>query len=115
MVGKAGEGREREAEGGEAGGERGIIRTCGEEIEEVSQAVQSQNQDEIQDEIGDLLFSVVNLARKLKVEPEAALRGANAKFTRRFNHVEEKAEPNLESLSLDEMEVLWQLAKRNRL
>ncbi|MEP3654978.1 MAG: nucleoside triphosphate pyrophosphohydrolase [Litorimonas sp.] len=93
----------------------GPIEKLREEIEEVGQAVKSQDQGEIEAEIGDLLFSVVNLARKLKVEPEAALRGANAKFTRRFSHVEEKAEPNLEALSLDEMEVLWQLAKQNGL
>jgi len=62
-----------------------------------------------------LLFSVVNLARKLDVEPEAALRNANTKFTRRFNAVEEMAQPNLEALSLDEMETLWQTAKRNGL
>jgi ATP diphosphatase len=54
----------------------------------------------------------VNLARKLKVEPEAALRQANAKFTQRFNAVEDKAAGELESLSLDEMEDLWQAAKR---
>jgi ATP diphosphatase len=90
----------------------GPVEKLREEIEEVSQAVRSQNQDEIAAEIGDLLFSVVNLARKLKVEPEAALRQANAKFTQRFNAVEDKAAGELESLSLDEMEDLWQAAKR---
>jgi len=93
----------------------GPVEKLREEIEEVSQAVASQDQVEIESEIGDLLFSVVNLARKLKVEPEAALRNANAKFTRRFNAVEEMADPNLEALSLDEMEALWQAAKQNGL
>ena len=65
--------------------------------------------------MGDLLFSVVNLARKLGVEPEASLRQANAKFTRRFNAVEDRAKSELETLSLDEMEALWQAAKRDGL
>lgn len=93
----------------------GPVEKIREEIEEVSQAVYTQNQSEIEAEIGDLLFSVVNLARKLKVEPEAALRQANNKFTRRFNAVEANAEPNLEALSLEEMETLWQAAKRDGL
>jgi len=84
-----------------------------EEIEEVREAVADGNDDEIEDEIGDLLFSVVNLARKLKVDPEAALRRANGKFTQRFNEIEKRAEPDLKSLSLDEMETLWQAAKRD--
>lgn len=83
-----------------------------EEIQEVKDAVVSGDTNEIESEIGDLLFSVVNLARKLEVDPEVALRGANDKFTRRFNAVEENAKPNLQSLTLDEMEVLWQAAKK---
>ena len=93
----------------------GPVEKLREEIEEVSQAVLAQSQDEIEAEIGDLLFSVVNLARKLNVEPEAALRNANAKFTRRFNSVETRADPDLEALTLDEMEALWQAAKRDGL
>lgn len=93
----------------------GPIEKLREEIEEVSEAVQAQDQSEIEAEIGDLLFSVVNLARKLKVEPEAALRKANSKFTRRFNAVEDSAKPNLAALNLDEMELLWQAAKRDGL
>lgn len=94
---------------------RGPIEKLREEIEEVGEAVEAEDPAEIEAEIGDLLFSVVNLARKLKVEPEAALRNANSKFTNRFNAVEENAEPSLEALSLDEMEALWQAAKRNGL
>ena len=65
-------------------------------------------------EVGDLLFTAVNLARHLKVDPEAALRGANAKFERRFAHIESRlAEDGRtpESASLDEMESLWAEAK----
>src|SRR3990170_1657338 len=57
------------------------------------------------DEMGDLLFAVVNLARKLNIEPEAALREANRKFETRFRAIE--AEPGFTDMSLEEMESLW--------
>src|SRR5918995_6988285 len=57
------------------------------------------------EEMGDLLFAVVNLARHLNIEPEAALREANRKFEARFRAIE--AEPGFESMTLDEMEALW--------
>jgi nucleoside triphosphate diphosphatase len=69
----------------------------------------------LQDEIGDLLFACANLARHLKVEPEAALRHGNAKFERRFRRVEQKLNERGRSpaeASLDEMEALWQQAKK---
>ncbi|MDH3195282.1 MAG: nucleoside triphosphate pyrophosphohydrolase [Hyphomicrobiales bacterium] len=72
------------------------------------------NHDRLEDEIGDLLFSVANLARHLKIEPEAALRRTNAKFRRRFGYIEERLRASGQSLdaaSLDEMEALWQAAK----
>jgi nucleoside triphosphate diphosphatase len=62
------------------------------------------------DELGDLLFAVVNLSRHLNIEPEAALREANAKFERRFRAIEET--PGFEGLSLDEKEELWVAAKK---
>jgi len=93
----------------------GPVEKIREEIEEVNDAVKSGNSDEIQSEIGDLLFSVVNLARKINVKPEAALRSANAKFARRFNDVENAAKPDLEALTLEEMEILWQAAKQKGL
>ena len=69
-------------------------------------------------EVGDLLFATVNLARHLKVDPETALRGANAKFERRFAHIEHRLAERgqtLESASLDEMESLWIEAKAKEL
>jgi ATP diphosphatase len=69
----------------------------------------------LQDEVGDLLFACVNLARHLKVDPEAALRHGNAKFERRFRQVEQKLNRNGRSpaeASLDEMEALWRQAKK---
>ncbi len=89
----------------------GPVEKLREEIEEVSVAVKTQNQSDIESEMGDLLFSVVNLARKLEVEPEQALRSANAKFTRRFTYVEDNAGSSLDTLNLEEMETLWQAAK----
>ena len=64
------------------------------------------------DELGDLLFAVVNLARHLNVEPEAALREANRKFERRFRAIE--TAPGFADLPLDEKEALWVAAKRSQ-
>jgi len=82
--------------------------------EEAREILDAPSQAEREEEIGDLLFVVANLARHLKVDPEAALRGANAKFTRRFHHIEATLaargiKPG--DASLEEMEALWQEAK----
>jgi nucleoside triphosphate diphosphatase len=77
-----------------------------EELDEISAAA---SDDEREDEIGDLLFAVVNLARHLKVDPEVALRRANAKFERRFRAIE--TADGFTDLSLDEKEALWTAAK----
>ena len=91
-----------------------VLAKIREETEEVEQALAGQGPAAVQDEIGDLLFAVVNLARKAKVEPDRALRRANAKFIRRFAHIESSLATrgsNLESASLAEMEALWIEAK----
>src|ERR1700733_1408871 len=80
--------------------------------EEAREVLDAQTQDEREDEIGDLLFVVANLARHLKVDPEAALRRSNAKFTRRFRHIEDALGPRMGQAGLTEMEALWQEAKR---
>ncbi|MFS8085541.1 MAG: nucleoside triphosphate pyrophosphohydrolase [Acidobacteriota bacterium] len=77
--------------------------------EELAELDAEQAQARREEELGDLLFAVVNLARKLKIEPEAALRAANAKFERRFRQIE--TAPGFETLNLDEMEQLWVKAK----
>ena len=64
------------------------------------------------EELGDLLFAVVNLARHLNIEPEAALRDANAKFERRFRKIEKAA--GFETMTLDEKEALWVAAKKSQ-
>jgi ATP diphosphatase len=66
----------------------------------------------LREELGDLLFAVVNLARFLKIEPEAALREANKKFERRFRAIEKT--PGFTSMNLDEMEELWAAAKKDQ-
>lgn len=86
-----------------------------EEIEEVTEALEKGTAAEIEDEIGDLLFAVVNLARHGGVDPESALRRSNAKFRRRFGHIESELAAGgrtLAASSLDEMEALWVAAKR---
>lgn len=79
--------------------------------EELGELASAPDQDAREDEMGDLLFTVVNLARHLEVDPEVALRRASAKFERRFRHME--SEGPLQSLALDELEARWQRAKRS--
>jgi MazG family protein len=87
-----------------------------EELGELDGARQEGAQEKIEDEVGDLLFVLVNVARFLKVDPEQALRNTNAKFRRRFAHVEEGLDARgktLDAASIGEMEELWQAAKRS--
>ena len=87
-----------------------------EEAAELRAELQGADKARLQDEVGDLLFVLANLARKLDLDPEAALRHANHKFTRRFGHIEEQADlagKNLNDMSLEEMEAYWQQAKRS--
>jgi len=82
--------------------------------EEAAELVQAADDIERREEVGDLLLVMVNLARRLGVDAEAALRGASAKFARRFASIERAAaarEVDLRSLSLEELEELWQAAK----
>ena len=78
-----------------------------EEIEEVATA----SPQHVEEEIGDLLFAVVNWARHLGVDPEAALRSGNAKFERRFRAMEQLAGADFPTLELAEQEALWQRVK----
>lgn len=84
-----------------------------EELEEVQQARRMGDPDAVAEEIGDLLFVIANLGRKLAVDPEEALRQANAKFTRRFRHIEARLEQEPEAKGdLAAMEAFWVEAKR---
>jgi MazG family protein len=83
--------------------------------EERAELAACENQDEREGELGDMLFTLVNLARFMKVDPEQALRRTNAKFRRRFAYVEEQLKQRgttFAASSLAEMESLWQEAKR---
>lgn len=81
-------------------------------IDEEVAEIEAASPDTIAEEVGDLLFSVVNWARHLGVDPEAALRAGNAKFERRFRAMEQAAGDAFASLDLDEKEALWRNAKR---
>ena len=93
---------------------RAVLDKIVEESREVAEAVASGERAHVEDEIGDLFFVMVNLARHAGVDPETALRGANAKFERRFGYVEQElrakgSEPSRASLA--EMDALWDEAK----
>ncbi len=81
-----------------------------EELDETDAAARAGAPSEMHEEVGDLLFAVANLARKLGVDPEAALRDANAKFDRRFRHVEARARQDgvpLAEAGLDRLDGYW--------
>ena len=91
-----------------------VIAKLEEEIAEFRAAQKSGSADEMEDELGDLMFTIVNLARFAKVDPEQALRRTNAKFRKRFAHVEQRLAEDGEEVagtSIDRMEALWQEAK----
>ncbi len=92
-----------------------VIDKLREELDELLEAMSSADEPAIAEEVGDLLFVAVNLARHLKVDPEAGLRAANAKFERRFRFIESelrKAGKDLQDCSLEELDGLWDQAKR---
>jgi ATP diphosphatase len=80
--------------------------------EELAELDAEQEQPAREEELGDLLFAVVNLARHLNINPEEALRKANRKFERRFRVIE--TEPGFSEMTLEKMEALWVLAKRDQ-
>lgn len=89
-----------------------------EEINELYNEIENKNSspEKIEDELGDVLFSVINLSRFLKVSPEIALNHANLKFTSRFQFIEKEAKAQnqkLENMTLEEMDKLWDKAKLN--
>lgn len=92
---------------------RDVLDKIAEETEELVEVIDSGDPDRIEDEFGDLLFVIANLSRHLNVDPEAALRRANEKFSRRFRHIEKRLSETgrLGAASLEEMEALWVEAK----
>jgi ATP diphosphatase len=92
-----------------------VLAKLKEETVEIEEALVAGDIEGVRGEVGDLLFVVANLARHLQVDPESALRGANAKFERRFGHIEASLSQRgrtLNDASLKEMEALWNEAKQ---
>ena len=92
----------------------GVRAKIDEELAELNEAVSLDSAAEIEDELGDVLFSIVNLARHLKIDPEQALTHANHKFEDRFREMEKTvrvAGVALADMSIDELEAAWQEAK----
>ncbi|MGL4316815.1 MAG: nucleoside triphosphate pyrophosphohydrolase [Pseudomonas sp.] len=92
-----------------------VVDKVREELDEVLEAMSENDAEAVAEEIGDLLFVVTNLARHLKVDPEAALRAANGKFERRFRFIEQalrEAGRPIENCSLEQLDALWGEAKK---
>ena len=91
-----------------------VFDKLAEEVEELRVEIAAGDKDKAREELGDLLFVVANLARKLEIDPEDALRAANAKFVRRFEFIEAELEKDgrtPEQSDLPEMDALWDAAK----
>nr|MBP9745050.1 nucleoside triphosphate pyrophosphohydrolase [Saprospiraceae bacterium] len=84
-----------------------------EEIEELKSSLQDpDNQDHIEEEFGDVLFALINYGRFIGVEAETALERVNKKFKFRFEYIEQQATKPLSDMTLDEMNMLWNQAKK---
>ena len=93
---------------------RAVLHKIREEADEIEAALDHGDKAELAAETGDLLFALVNLARHVDADPEMALRGANAKFERRFAYIERALASqgrSLEAATLAEMDALWNEAK----
>ena len=96
----------------------GVLDKIEEEIAELREALEQGNIAHAREEIGDLLFAQVNLARHLDIDPEQAVRNTNAKFERRFRHVESRVKDSgreWEQLSLEQLDRWWDEAKKQGL
>jgi MazG family protein len=92
-----------------------VLAKLEEELAEFRAAQQAASSDEMEDELGDLMFTIVNLARFAKVDPEQALRRTNAKFRRRFGHLEQRLGEQGQQVAgtpIEQLEILWQEAKK---
>ncbi len=91
-----------------------VLAKIKEEIAEFEAALNSDDKDALEDELGDLLFSLVNLSRHLKLNAESALQKTNDKFIRRFRHIEKRIDSSgrkIEEVTLEEMDRLWEEGK----
>jgi len=95
-----------------------VLAKVREEIAELEEALAGDSKQRVEEELGDVLFAVVNLARHSSIEPEAALRGTNKRFEMRFRWIETRLteqDKNLDQTNLDELDTLWNEAKRQGL
>jgi len=86
-----------------------------EEISELKEEIKNHNTESIESELGDVLFSIINASRLYDIDPEAALEKTNRKFIKRFNYLEKKTLTkgiSLKDMSLDEMNIIWEQAKK---
>ena len=93
----------------------GVLAKIREELDEAEAAIRSGSKSRLNDEVGDLLFSAVNVARMLDVDPERALSEAIIKFERRLRSVlalARRSGRDIERMSIEELDVLWEEAKR---
>ncbi len=94
----------------------GVLEKLEEEMKEFKEAIKSGQSEKIEEELGDVLFSIVNIARFLKVDPESALRKTNRKFEKRFKKIEELVKEkgkSLKEMTLQEMDLMWEEIKND--
>ena len=92
-----------------------ILAKVHEELDELQVELAKEDGGEKEAEFGDLMFAMINAARLYKIKPDNALEQTNLKFIKRFNYIETRAKElgrELKDMSLDEMEALWQEAKK---
>ena len=93
-----------------------VLGKLEEELGELRQAVDSERRQAMEDELGDLMFTAVHLARRLEIDPERALQGANRKFEQRFRELERRVAAQgskVQDESLESLEAIWQQVKRD--
>ena len=89
-----------------------------EEIQELKTEIEKHNTESIESELGDVLFSIINASRLYSIDPEAALEKTNRKFIKRFNYLEQETMTkgiSLHDMTIDEMNVIWEEAKKEDL
>ena len=92
-----------------------VFEKLQEELGELQHEIDEQNQDKMESEFGDVLFSMINYARFLKINPENALERTNKKFIKRFKYLEQKAKEkskSIQEMTLAEMDIFWEEAKK---
>ncbi|MEA1986508.1 MAG: nucleoside triphosphate pyrophosphohydrolase [Candidatus Marinimicrobia bacterium] len=95
-----------------------VVDKIDEEISELKDAIKNKNRDEIEDEFGDLLFTLVNISRYLKVNPDEALRKSTKKFVDRFNKLEKyfiDKKIDIKDVNLEDLESVWQKVKKEKI